>query len=76
MLVAEAALDASLRIVSATLAGTGRDAHTGVSQVQKGRSEGSLGLAGGRSLGEGGGLALAGAGRLVELAPEPLVLGL
>src|SRR5262249_24241448 len=37
---------------------------------------GLLGLAGGRSLGEGRGLALAGAGRLVELAAEALVLGL
>ena len=35
-----------------------------------------LGLVGGLTLGEGGGLALAGAGRLVELAPEALVLGL
>jgi hypothetical protein len=37
---------------------------------------GLLVLIGGRSLGEGGSLALAGAGRLVELAPEALVLGL
>jgi len=37
---------------------------------------GLLRLASGRSLGEGGGLALAGAGRLVELAAEALVLGL
>jgi hypothetical protein len=37
---------------------------------------GLLGLAGGRSLGEGGGLALAGTGRRVELAAEALVLGL
>lgn len=36
----------------------------------------SLGLAGGRSLGERGGLALAGAAGLVELAAEPFVLGL
>src|SRR5262249_36330764 len=34
---------------------------------------GLLGLAGGRPLGEGGGLALAGTGRLVELAAEALV---
>jgi hypothetical protein len=37
---------------------------------------GLLGLAGGHSLGEGGGLALAGAGRLVELAAEAVVLGM
>src|SRR5438874_9867572 len=37
---------------------------------------GLLGLAGGLALGEGCGLALAGAGRLVELAAEALVLGL
>ena len=36
----------------------------------------SLGLAGGRPLGEGGGLALAGARRLVELAAEALVFSL
>jgi len=41
-----------------------------------GPAPGSLGLAGGRSLGEGGGLALACADGLVELAAEPLVLGL
>src|SRR5262249_27424852 len=35
-----------------------------------------LGLAGRRALGEGGGLALAGTGRLVESAAEALVLGL
>jgi hypothetical protein len=35
-----------------------------------------LGLVGRLGLGEGGGLALAGAGRLVELAAEALVLGL
>jgi hypothetical protein len=35
-----------------------------------------LGLAGGRSLGEGGGLALAGAGRPIELAAEALVFAL
>ena len=35
-----------------------------------------IGLAGWRSLGEGGGLALAGAGGLVELAAEALVLSL
>ena len=35
-----------------------------------------LGLVGGRPLGEGSGLALAGAGRLVQLAAEALDLGL
>jgi hypothetical protein len=35
-----------------------------------------LGLVSGLALGEGGGLALAGAGRLVELAAQALVLGL
>jgi hypothetical protein len=44
--------------------------------VIAGLAAGLLGLAGGRSLGEGGGLALTGAGRLVELAAEALVLGL
>jgi hypothetical protein len=37
---------------------------------------GLLGLCSGLTLGEGGGLALAGTGRLVELAAEALVLGL
>jgi hypothetical protein len=37
---------------------------------------GLLGLVGGLALGEGGGLALAGASRLVKLAAEALVLGL
>ena len=37
---------------------------------------GSLGVCLGRALGEGSCLALAGAGGLVELAAEPLVLGL
>ena len=37
---------------------------------------GLLGLVGGLALGEGGGLAFAGAGRLVELTAEALVLGL
>src|SRR5262245_52755289 len=44
--------------------------------IDTGLASGLLGLAGGRALGEGGGLALAGAGRLVELAAEALVLGL
>jgi hypothetical protein len=37
---------------------------------------GLVGLAGGLALGDGGGLPLAGAGRLVELAAEALFLGL
>src|SRR5262249_36055799 len=41
-----------------------------------GLAAGLLGLAGGSALGERSGLALAGAGRLVELAAEALVLGL
>src|SRR5262249_2462933 len=44
--------------------------------VLAGLAAGLLGSVGGLSLGEGGGLALAGAFRLVELAAEPLVLGL
>jgi hypothetical protein len=44
--------------------------------ILAGLAAGLLRLAGGRSLGEGGGLTLAGAGRLVELAAEALVLGL
>jgi hypothetical protein len=41
-----------------------------------GLAAGLLGLVGGLALGEGSGLALAGTGRLVELAAEALVLGL
>jgi hypothetical protein len=41
-----------------------------------GLATGFLGLRRGLAFGEGGGLALAGAGRLVELATEALVLGL
>jgi hypothetical protein len=41
-----------------------------------GLAAGLLGLAGGLALGEGSGLALAGAGRLVGLAAEAVVLGL
>src|SRR5262249_54750704 len=41
-----------------------------------GLTAGLLGLASGLALGERGGLALAGAGRLVQLAAEALVLGL
>jgi hypothetical protein len=44
--------------------------------VSAGLATGLLVLAGRLTLGEGGGLALAGAGRLVELAAEALVLGL
>jgi hypothetical protein len=44
--------------------------------VFTGLASGLLGLVGRLSLGEGGGLALAGAGRLVELAAEALDLGL
>jgi hypothetical protein len=44
--------------------------------VFAGLAAGFLGLVGGRALGEGSGLALAGAGGLVELAAEALVLGL
>jgi hypothetical protein len=44
--------------------------------VWAGLSAGSLGLGRGLAFGEGGGLALAGAGRLVELTAEALVLRL
>jgi hypothetical protein len=44
--------------------------------VFAGLASGFLGLARGLALGEGTGLALAGAGRLIELAAEALVLGL
>jgi hypothetical protein len=44
--------------------------------VLAGLATGLLGLVGGLALGEGSCLALAGAGRLVELAAEALVLGL
>jgi hypothetical protein len=44
--------------------------------VFAGLAAGPLGLAGELPLGEGGGLALAGTVRLVELAAEALVLGL
>jgi hypothetical protein len=44
--------------------------------VSAGLAAGFLGLGRGLALGEEGGLALAGAGRLVELAAEALVLGL
>jgi hypothetical protein len=44
--------------------------------VSAGLATGLLGLAGGQALGEGAGLALAGAGRLVELAAEAIILGL
>ena len=44
--------------------------------VTAGLAAGLLGLADGMALGEGSGLALAGAGRLGELPAEALVLGL
>jgi hypothetical protein len=44
--------------------------------ILAGLAAGLLGLVGGRCVGERGGLALTGAGRLVELAAEALVLGL
>jgi hypothetical protein len=44
--------------------------------VLAGLAAGFLGLPDGRPLGEGGGLALNGAGRLVELTAEALVIGL
>jgi hypothetical protein len=58
------------------LPGAGRLAMGLGAVVWAGLAAGLLGLAGGLALGEGGGLALAGAGRRVELATEPLVLGL
>ena len=57
------------------LFGVGRFAVGLGAVVFTGLAPGPLGLAGGRSLGEGSGLALAGADRLVELAAEALVLG-
>jgi hypothetical protein len=44
--------------------------------VLAGLTAGFLGLGGGRALGKGGGLALAGTGRRVELAAEAVVLSL
>jgi hypothetical protein len=44
--------------------------------ILAGLASGFLGLVGRLALGEGGGLALAGASRLVKLAAEELVLGL
>jgi hypothetical protein len=58
------------------LVGAGRLAVGLGAVILAGLAAGRLGLGGWRSLGEGGGLALAGAGHLVELAAEPLVLGL
>ena len=58
------------------LFGVGRFAVGLGAVVFTGLAAGPLGLADGRSLGEGGGLALAGAGGLVELAAEAFVLGL
>jgi len=58
------------------LFGAGRQAVGLGAVVLAGLAAGLLGLVGGWSLGEGGGLPLAGAGCLVELAAEALVLGL
>jgi hypothetical protein len=58
------------------LLGAGRLAMCLAAVVLAGLGSGLLGLVGGLALGEGSGLALAGAGRLVELAAEALVLGL
>ena len=58
------------------LLGAGRLAVRFGAVVLAGLASGLPGLVGGLSLGEGGGLALAGAGRLVELAAQALVLGL
>jgi hypothetical protein len=58
------------------LLGAGRLAVALGAVVFAGLAAGFLGLAHGLALGEGGGLALAGAGRLVELAAEALDLGL
>jgi hypothetical protein len=58
------------------LFGAGRLAVGLEAVVVAGLAAGLLGLVSGLSLGEGGGLTLAGAGRLVELAVEALILGL
>ena len=58
------------------LFGAGRPAVGFGAVIFTGLTAGLLGLVGWLALGEGGGLALAGAGRLVELAAEALVLGL
>jgi hypothetical protein len=58
------------------LFGAGRLAVRLGAVVLAGLAAGLLGLVRGRTLGEGGGLTLAGTGRLVELAAEALVLGL
>src|SRR5262249_27567639 len=58
------------------LIGAGRLAVGLGAVVFTGLAAGLLGPAGGRALGEGSGLALGCAGRLVELAAEALVLGL
>jgi hypothetical protein len=60
----------------ANLVGGGRLAMGLGAVVLSGLAAGLLGLARGLALGEGGCLALAGAGRLVELAAEALILGL
>src|SRR5262249_41345782 len=56
------------------LSGAGRLAVGLGAVIFTGLAAGLLGLAGGLALGEGSGLALAGAGRFVELAAETLVL--
>jgi hypothetical protein len=58
------------------LFGCGRPAVGLEAVVLAGLAAGLPGLVGGVALGEGSGLALAGAGRLVELAAQALVLGL
>jgi hypothetical protein len=58
------------------LLGAGRLAVGLGAVVCTGLAAGLLGLAGGLALGERGGLSLAGAGRLVKLTVEALVLGL
>ena len=58
------------------LLGAGRLAMGFGAVVLAGLAAGLLWLIGGLALGEGGGLALAGAGRRVELAAEAVVLGL
>ena len=58
------------------LLGAGRLAVGRGAVVLAGLAAGLLGLVDGLALGEGGSLALAGTGRLVELAAEALVLGL
>src|SRR5262249_32249494 len=58
------------------LFGAGRLAVGLVAVVPAGLAAGLIGLVDGQSLGEGSGLTLAGASRLIELVAEALVLGL